>query len=124
MKYIALLWPLLGGVVMAALVTYQSVAGDGVDASDWVTVIIQAATVVIVWAAANIPGFDKAKGWVGAVMLVLNLLVSAVVGGLSGNEVIMLVVAFLGAAGVFVTPGPISVGNALPSTSGRFTPLR
>lgn len=118
MKYIALLWPLLGGVVMAALQGYQAVLGDGVTASEWVTVVIQAFTIVTVWGAANVPGFAKAKAWFAAVMLVLNLLVSAIVGGLTSTEVVMLVVAFLGAVGVFVTPGPVNTRRPLPSTSG------
>lgn len=119
MKYIALLWPLLGGVVMTGLQAYQAVTGDGVTASEWVTVVIQVFTLVVIWAAANVPGFDKAKAWVAAIMLVLNLLVSSIVGGLTSMEVAQLVVAFLGAAGVFVTPGPVNARRPLPSTSGR-----
>lgn len=117
-KYIALLWPLVGGIVMVVLQTLESVRAGGVDASEWVTVVIQAFTLVTVWAAANIPEFSKAKAWVGATMLVLNMLVSFIVGGLDGTEVTQLVVAFLGAAGVFVTPGPIHTANPLASTFG------
>jgi hypothetical protein len=107
-KYAALLWPLLGGVVMVVLQSYQDAAVDhSVSASEWVTVVIQAFTLVTIWAAANVPGFSKAKAWVGATMLALNLLVSLIVGGLTGTEVAQLVVAFLGAVGVFVTPGPV-----------------
>lgn len=119
MKYIALLWPLLGGVVMTALQAYQAVLGDGVTASEWVTVVIQAFTLVTIWAAANVPGFVKAKAWVAAIMLVLNLLVSAIVGGLTSMEVAQLVVAFLGAAGVFATPGPVATVRRVPTTPER-----
>lgn len=119
MKYIALLWPLLGGIVMAGLQGYESVSGDGVDASEWVTIVIQVFTLVVVWAAANVPGFVKAKAWVAAAMLVLNLLVSAIVGGLTSTEVAMLVVAFLGAVGVFVTPGPVATVRRVPTIPGR-----
>lgn len=124
-KYIALLWPLLGGVVMVALMAYNEANTDGaVDASEWVTVVIQAFTVIIVWATANLPGFTRAKPFVSAVMLVLNLLVSYVVGGLSGVEVTQLIVAFLGAVGVYVTPGPVHVRTSATPISGGSTPLR
>jgi hypothetical protein len=106
-KYIALLWPLLGGIVMTVLQAYQAVTSEGVTPSEWVTVVIQGFTLLTVWLAANVPGFDRAKPFVAAVMVVLNLLVSLLIGGLDGNEITQLVVAFLATIGVFATPGPV-----------------
>jgi hypothetical protein len=115
-KYAAMLWPLLGGVVMALLQAYQAATGDGVTPSEWVTVIIQGATVLTVWLAANIRGYTKVKPLVAGVMLVLNLLVTLIVGGIDGNEATQLAIAFLGAIGVFVTPGPVhAVTNEVPT---------
>lgn len=106
-KYRALLFPLIGGLVMTLLQAYQAVSGDGVEASEWVTVVIQGFTLLTIWLTANVPGFDKAKAWVSATMLILNMLVTLIVGGLTGNEISQLVIAFLGAVGVFAVPGPV-----------------
>lgn len=119
-KYVALLWPLVGGVVMVVLQAYNVATTDGrVDASEWVTVFIQGFSLVMIWCAANVPDFDKAKAWVSAVMLGLNMLVSFVVGGLDGNEISQLVIAVLATAGVFIAPGPVKTVTARVVTPQR-----
>lgn len=119
-RYQALLWPIVGGVVMVVLQGIESAKVDGrIDGPDWVTVAIQAFSLIIIWATANVPGFEKAKPYVSAVMLVLNLLVSMIVGGLDGNEITQLVVAFLSTVGVFANPGPVKTVEAHVVSPGR-----
>src|SRR3954462_8685645 len=92
---------LLGAVLMAGIVAYQAVDGDGVTWSEWVMVIIAVAGVINVWAAANITGFDKAKVLVSAVFVVLNLLVGMLTDGrMTNDEWLLLLVQFLSTLGV------------------------
>jgi hypothetical protein len=104
-RFMKLVPPAVGGVVMVVMMTIVDAQRDGlVQASEWVQVVIQGATVAIVWATANVPQFDKAKSFVAAVMVVLNLLVSYITDGVSGTEWINLAIAFLGAVGVYAVP--------------------
>lgn len=98
---------LLGALVMAGVVAYQHVSGDGVTLSEWVMVVIAVAGVVNVWAAANISGFEKAKLLVSGLFVVLNLLVGMLTdGALSGDEIMLLVIQFLSTLGVAGAPAP------------------
>lgn len=91
-------------VVMAAVTAYQAVQPNGVTSSEWVTVVIAVAATINVWLAANIPAFTKAKTLVAAVFVVLNVLQTAVTGGIDSSEWLLLVIQFLGALGVSVAP--------------------
>jgi hypothetical protein len=105
---------LIATLVMAGLGTYRALAADGMTPSEWVSVVIALFTTANVWFAANVPAFSKAKTLVAAVGLVLNLLVSAIVGGVTGDEWMMLGIQFLGALGVAAAPS-ISVLGRTPS---------
>lgn len=101
---------LLATLVMAALASYREFVADGsMTPSEWVTVVIAVFTTFTVWAAANISGFDKAKTLVAAAGLILNLLVSVIVGGITSDEWMLLAVQFLGALGVARAPAPKQV---------------
>jgi hypothetical protein len=101
------LMELLGALVMAGIVTYQEVAGNGVTLSEWVMVVIAIGGVANVWAAANITGFDKAKLLVSALFVVLNLLVGMLTDGrLNNEEILLLAVQFLSTLGVAGAPAP------------------
>jgi hypothetical protein len=98
---------LLGALVMAGVVTFQQVLGDGVTLSEWIMVVIATFGVANVWAAANITGFDKAKLLVSGLFVVLNLLVSMLTDShLSGDEGMLLVIQFLSTLGVAGAPAP------------------
>jgi len=100
---------LLATLVMAGIVTYRQVSGDGVSASDWVIVVVALFGAFTIWGAANITGFSKAKTLMGAIALVLSLLVSLITDGLTGDELMLLVVQFLGALGVASASAPLQV---------------
>ena len=124
-KYGKSLAMLLAAIVMAGITTYRQVADQGVSPSEWVTVIIGAFTVITVWAAVNVPAWSKAKTFVAAVMLVLNLLVGFLTDShLSSDEMLLLVVNFLGALGVVAAPAVSTlavspVGNAPARFAGK-----
>lgn len=110
---------LLATVVMAGIAGYRELSADGMTPSEWVTVVIALFTTITVWAAANVPSFARAKTFVAAVGLVLNLLVSVIVGGITGDEWLLLAVNFLGALGVAVAPAVSTLtpnpANAAPA---------
>ena len=95
---------LIATLIMAALASYRELASDGMTPSEWVTVVIALFSTATVWAAANLPGYPRIKTLVAALGLVLNLLVSIIVGGITADEWMLLAVNFLGALGVAVAP--------------------
>jgi hypothetical protein len=95
----------LGALAMAAIVAYRELAADGVTLSEWVMVVIAIFGVANVWLAANITGFDKAKTFVSALFVVLNLLVGFLTDSrLDGDEIMLLVIQFLSTLGVAGAP--------------------
>lgn len=105
-SYGKLIVALLASLVMAGIVTYQALVTDGVTPSEWVMVTIAVFGAFVVWATANVTGFEKAKTLVNAVSVVLNLLVAVIVGGIASDEWLLLMVQFLGALGVAGAPAP------------------
>jgi FtsH-binding integral membrane protein len=98
---------LLGALIMAGVVTYQQVQGEGVTMSEWVMIVIATFGVVNVWAAANISGFASAKTLVSALFVVLNLLVGFLTDShLSNDEILLLVIQALSTLGVVGAPAP------------------
>lgn len=95
----------VAAVVMAVLVAYREATADRlIDESEWVMVVIAGFSVLTVWGAANIPGFEKAKVFMAAISVVLNFLVGYIVDSLTADEIILLVMHFLGALGVAAAP--------------------
>jgi ABC-type branched-subunit amino acid transport system permease subunit len=113
----------LGAVVMAAVTSYQAVAGNGVTLSEWVTVVIGVFGAVNVWAVANVPAFSKAKTLVAALFVVLNLLVGFLTDGrLTGDEITNLVIQALATLGVAAAPAVSVLARPLTGTApSRFS---
>lgn len=88
--------------VLAAVV--PAFAAGPLDAVGWFNVIVLAMGAVMVYNAANIPGWDYAKLIASAVSAVVVLLISVWEGGLTTAEIMQLVLAFLGAIGVGAIP--------------------
>lgn len=104
-----LIWPILGLVVMAILTTVQdSLTDSKIDAQEWVQVGLQALMAFNVWATANLPQYTKMKTYVAAAIAVTSLLYTVIVGGVSTQEVINLVITGLAALGVAATPQPVT----------------
>lgn len=104
-KYAKLWAPIIGGILMAILSAYANFDDDeGITSSEWIQIAIQGLSVFIVWATSNLPEWPKMKVLVMAIMAVLNLLVTTVIGGLSTSEILNLAIAFLSALGVYIIP--------------------
>lgn len=88
--------------ILAAVV--PAVAAGPMDATAWINVVILGTGAVMVYNAANIPGWDYAKLVASAVSAVAVLLVSSLTGGISGAELIQMVLAAAAAIGVGALP--------------------
>lgn len=94
--------------VLSAIVA--ALTGDGVvSATEWVNVAIAGVGAAGVFAAPNVPGSKYTKAVIAVLTAVLTLLASLLIGGLSGSEVLQLVVAGLGAVGVYSVPNATAV---------------
>ena len=121
----AALWPLLGSVVMAVVLGYRAAVADAhVGADEWVILVTQVLMIVSVWGAANIAGWEKGKTLQAALFAVLALLASVVTGGITGDELVQLLITGLSALGVTVTGGPVHAVALRPSGSAGRNPLR
>lgn len=96
----------LGAAVLSVILVVQEATRDGsvVNASEWVLAAIAVFGAFQVWAAANIPNFNKAKNLMSATAAVLALLVSVITGGISSHELMELIVIFLTTLGVVAAP--------------------
>lgn len=118
-RYAQLIGPLLGAVVMAGIVAYRGAAEDNVvTGPEWVLLVTQVLMVVSVWGAANVRGWEKGKKWQAAIFAVLALLAAYVTNGITGDELLQLVVTGLSALGVVVAPStPLLAGETTTRTA-------
>lgn len=114
-----LIWPLLATIVMAIFTTVQEAMKDShIDSQEWVLVGLGALMAFNVWATANLPQYTKMKTWVAAAIVVAGALHTFIVGGVSMQEIVNMIVLFLGAVGVAVTPQPVTTvinGTTVPA---------
>lgn len=103
-KFIAAVFATVLSAIIAAL------TGDGiVTATEWTNVAIAGVGALGVFAGANVPGARYTKAILMALTAILTLLASLIVGGLTGTEVMQLVIAGLGAVGVYAVPNKPAV---------------
>lgn len=102
-----------GGVVLASALT------DGhVDPAEGVQIAIQTVSAVAVWLTPNLPGSTGIKTALAALLAMLNLAASLIIGGLTGAEVVNIVLAGVGVLAVAVAPSR-SRGQDLPPRPPR-----
>ena len=102
----------------AAVATYQALSGDQhIDAAEWVSVAIAAVTAVGVWAVPLIPNGAGVKTGVAVALAMLQVLTTAVLGGIGTDEILLMLITAAGAAGIWIAPaasttalGTVSVG--------------
>jgi len=105
-----LIWPILATVVMAVFTVIQEALTDSrIDNQEWVLVGLGGLMAFNVWATANLPQYTRMKTYVAAVIVVLGALHTFIVGGVSMQEAVNLVVLFLGGLGVAFTPQPVTI---------------
>jgi hypothetical protein len=115
-RYAALIWPTVGAVAMAVITAYVNAKNNDnlITSDEAVTIVIQGASILIVWLSANLTAWPKIKFAAMGVMAVLNGLVTFIDGGLTTLEIANLAIAFLSAAGVALAPGPVTAREITP----------
>lgn len=119
-KYAQLIGPLIGSVVMVAILAYRGAAEDNtVTGPEWVLLVTQVLMTVSVWGAANVRGWEQGKKVQAMVFAVLALLASFVTNGITGDELLQLAVTGLSALGVLVAPPTPLPSQPVAAPSGR-----
>lgn len=88
--------------------------GHHLSSAEWVGVAIATATALGVYITPLIPQAPWAKTAVGAVLAGLQVLVTVLDGGVTGSDVLLIVVAVAGAAGIALAPARSTNGVAVP----------
>ena len=98
-------WKSLVAVVMAALVSYQTLATDGVSVQDWCSIAVAAIGAVGVYWIPNTPALDWAKMVVAALLAGAQAAVQVSTDGvISGQEWLTVAIAAIGVVSVYVVP--------------------
>lgn len=104
---------------MAVFTTIQDALTDNrIDNQEWVLVGLGVLMAFNVWATANLPQYTKMKTYVAAAIVVAGALHTAIVGGVSMQEIINMVLLALAALGVTFTRQPITTvieGETVPA---------
>lgn len=102
MKYAKLWCQILVTVLLAVI---AALAGDNVISSvEWINVAIVGVGAAAVFTGPNIPGAAATKSILSVLAAVLVILTSAITDGIQSVEIMQMVVAALGALGVYVIP--------------------
>lgn len=104
---------------MAIFTTIQDALTDSrIDSQEWVLVGLGALMAFNVWATANLPQYEKMKTYVAAAIVVAGALHTAIVGGVSMQEAINMLLLLVAALGVTFVKQPITTvieGQTVPA---------
>lgn len=103
MSAISPYWKAVVAVVVAAVSAVGAgLSGDDVISStEWVNIAIATVTAASVFAAPNVPGARYTKAILAVLGAALTVAASAIVGGITYTEWVQIVVAGVGALGVY-----------------------
>lgn len=96
----------LTAVVTAAIVVaYQALHGDGhISPVEWVSIAIALVTAAGVYLIPMAPYAKWTKTAVAVLLAVLQVLTTAILGGVGTDEILLMLITAAGAAGVYVAP--------------------
>lgn len=107
-------------LVAAVVYAYQALSGDNhISATEWVSVAIAGVTALGVWVVPLAPGAKWAKTGIAVVLAVLQILTTAILGGLGVDEILLMLITAAGAAGIWIAPATTQVGST--TIQGRLT---
>jgi hypothetical protein len=101
--------------------TYQALSGDNhIEPAEWVSVAIAGATAVGVWLIPLAPHATWTKSALAAVLAVLQILTTAILGGVGVDEVLLMLITAAGALGIYIAPAasPRASGGPVAVTVG------
>ncbi len=106
----------LAAVVATILIALNFAYGDSqITSIEWVTVAIQGVGAASVFAAPNVPGARYTKSILAVLTAVLNVLVTAITGGISPQEWITIGISVLGALGVYAVSNDTGDADTSPA---------
>lgn len=96
---------LVAVLTAAIVVAYQALHGDNhIDPVEWVSIVIAFVTALGVYVVPLSPYAKWAKTAVAVTLAVLQVLVTAILGGVGGDELLLMLITAAGAVGVYVAP--------------------
>jgi hypothetical protein len=102
-------------IVAAGVVAYQALSGDDhIEPDEWVAVAIAGATAVGVYVVPLAPGAKWSKTALAAVLAVLQIMTTAILGGIDTDEVLLMAITVAGALGIWIAPATTTVGTEAP----------
>jgi hypothetical protein len=108
----------IAAVIVAGATVLASALTDGhVDRAEEIQIAIQVTTAAGVWLVPNLPRSTGIKTGLAAILAVLNLAATLITGGLTGAELVNLVIAGLGVLAVGQAPSLSKSQVALPPAS-------
>lgn len=105
MNYMKLVWAVAGAV---ALAVKGALVDDGMSMEDYVIVGAAGLAALGTWLVPNTPALATAKTWVNALVLGAGVLVPLMLGGVTGEEWVTVLIAVLTAAGVYAVPNTVA----------------
>ena len=108
----------LVAVLMAALVSFQSLASDGVSVQDWASIAVAVLTAVGVYVIPNVPALTWAKTVVAMLLAGAQAAVQVAADGrINGQGWLTIAIAAIGVVSVYVVPNK-AARPALPPVAG------
>ncbi len=92
-------------IVALIVLVYQARSGDGIiDRVEWVQVAIAGFTALAVWIVPLAPQAKWAKTAVGAVLALLQVVVSVIADGFSLDDILLMIITVAGSLGIYAAP--------------------
>lgn len=96
---------LIAALTAAVVVGYQALSGDqNIEPAEWVSIAIALVSALGVYVVPMSPYAKWGKTAIAVVLAVLQIMTTAILGGLGPDELLLMVIAAAGAAGVYVAP--------------------
>jgi hypothetical protein len=104
-------WVQMAFVGLAALIPGLTV-GWPLSVTGWINIVVLFAGAIMIYNAANLPGYNVAKTIASAVVAVGVGVISALTdGAFMPEEIIQIILAFGAAVGVYLVPNGATVGR-------------
>jgi hypothetical protein len=103
---------IIAALTAAAVVAYQKLSGDKhIDSVEAVSIAIAFITAVGVYVVPMSPYAKWAKTAVAMVLAVLQIATTAILGGLGADELLLMFITAVGAAGIYAAPAITEAPN-------------
>jgi hypothetical protein len=103
---------LIAALTAAVVVAYQALSGDqNIEPAEWVSISIAFVTAVGVYVVPMSPYAKWAKTAVAMVLAVLQIATTAILGGLGADELLLMFITAVGAAGIYAAPAITEAPN-------------